>query len=441
MPGSGLLVISIDGLNPSYVIEADKYGLKIPHLRRIMKEGVYATGVRGVLPTVTYPSHTTMLTGVLPVKHGIYSNVTFDPENKNASGWYWFAEDIRVPTLWSAAAKAGYVVGSVSWPVSVSADGVTYLIPEYWRSMKGADDVKNTRALSSPGLLSKLEKKHGKYIVDLDVAVPGDWMRTRYAASIIRDKRAQVMTLHLAALDHIEHDTGPATASAFAALEEIDSMVGELASAIHSIAPRAAVCIVSDHGMAKIDHELNLLAAFVKAGLVTLGEGRTPFGMPVVTDWKAQVWNNSGSAAIVLKDPNDKATHDKVRQLLTMLAADPVNGIAAVLDRTAIGKLGGAPVASFWVDMKPGFTISSNPAAKETVRSVAVRGTHGYAPTHEVMRASFFLSGSGIKQGLNLGEIEMRHFAPTLARHLGITLDTADLKPMEVFTTSPLPPN
>ena len=74
-----LLLVSIDGMRPDYVLEADAHGLQIPHLRRLLAEGAHATGVRGVLPTVTYPSHTTILTGVWPAKHGIYTNTTFDP--------------------------------------------------------------------------------------------------------------------------------------------------------------------------------------------------------------------------------------------------------------------------------------------------------------------------------------------------------------------------
>jgi len=76
-------MISIDGMRPDYVTQADSHGLRIPALRALMKAGAYATGVRGVLPTVTYPSHTTLLTGVSPSKHGIYANATFDPLHKN----------------------------------------------------------------------------------------------------------------------------------------------------------------------------------------------------------------------------------------------------------------------------------------------------------------------------------------------------------------------
>lgn len=74
-----VLLISIDGLQPADVIDAEKRGLDIPNLKRFVTEGTYASGVKGVLPTVTYPSHATLLTGVSPSKHGIIGNTSFDP--------------------------------------------------------------------------------------------------------------------------------------------------------------------------------------------------------------------------------------------------------------------------------------------------------------------------------------------------------------------------
>jgi predicted AlkP superfamily pyrophosphatase or phosphodiesterase len=429
---SGLLLISIDGLNPAYVTEADKYGLKIPNLRKLLDEGAHASGVSGVLPTVTYPTHTTMLTGVWPAKHGIYNNVTFDPLQTNLGGWYWYSEDVKVPTLWDSAAKAGYVVGSVAWPVSVGARGVHHLIPEYWRAMTTEDDLKLLRGLSSPGLLADLQAKHGKYIIDLDVATPGDWMRTRYAASIIREKRARMVTIHLASLDHIEHDTGPVSEKAFAALEEIDKMVGVLAEAIRSVARNAAICVVSDHGMARVDHELNLRTAFVEAGLITPASAQRPAGSPAIADWKAQPWIAGGSAAILLKDPIDKETVAKVSALLQKLASDPSNGISGILDRKAIAALGGSPEAEFWVDLQPGFAMGAAMTGP-VQRAVAVKGTHGYAPTHPEMTAAFFLSGPGIRKGDSLGRIDLRSIASTLAKVLDVSLPGADLKPLPVF--------
>src|SRR6202158_6376646 len=123
-------MISIDGLRPDYITAADAHGAKVPNLRRFLKEGAYAEGVAGVVPTVTYPSHTTLMTGVWPAKHGILANTTFDPLQKNYQGWYWYNEDIRVPTLWDAAAQAGRVTASVQWAVT-RGGAINSTLPEF----------------------------------------------------------------------------------------------------------------------------------------------------------------------------------------------------------------------------------------------------------------------------------------------------------------------
>jgi predicted AlkP superfamily pyrophosphatase or phosphodiesterase len=128
-----VLMISVDGLKPEYVLDADAHGLKIPFLRSLLRDGAYARGVTGVWPTVTYPSHTTLLTGVAPAEHGIYNNLEFDPKNTFANAWYWYGQRIRAPTLWQAAHEAGLSTASIGWPVSVGATAVDFLIPEYWR--------------------------------------------------------------------------------------------------------------------------------------------------------------------------------------------------------------------------------------------------------------------------------------------------------------------
>ena len=425
-----LIVLSIDGLRPDYIQDADKYGLKIPTLRQLVAHGVHASGVRGVLPTVTYPSHTTMLTGVWPAKHGIYSNTTFDPEAKNKDGWYWYSEDIRTPTLWDAASKAGYTVGSVSWPVSVGAKSVRYLIPEYWRAMT-PDDLKLLRALSTPGLMADLQKTAGPYTTNLDDAIPGDWDRTRYAAALIRQKHVDFLTFHFAAFDHLEHAAGPFSPIALSTLEEIDKMVAMLVEAVRSGTPKAIVCIVSDHGFAKVDHVFNLDQAFVKAGLIRVKSKQGSLDSSGVTSWKAEPWSSGGSAAIVLKDKSDPAVRQQVKGLLERLAAEPGNGIAKILDRSEIATLGGTPEAEFFVDMMPGYVIGGV-LDGPLVQAVSLRGAHGYSPTHPEMRAYFLISGPGIREGLDIGDIDMRSIAPTLANVLGVPFPSAELKPLPI---------
>jgi predicted AlkP superfamily pyrophosphatase or phosphodiesterase len=421
-----LLVISLDGMGPDYVLKADEHHLKIPHLRRLLADGAHASSVRGVLPTVTYPSHTTILTGVWPIKHGIYSNVVTDPLGKNLDGWYWYAEDIRVPTLWDAAARAGMKVGSVSWPVSVGAKGITYLIPEYWRAPKGPDDLKLLRAISTPGLINEIQSQAGPYVTDLDAGIDGDRQRTRYAVAILREKKVQLMTVHLAALDHVEHASGPFSPESKAALEQLDQQLGELEDAARSAHGNVIICVVSDHGFARTDHRLNILKPFVDSGLVTLDSAHK------VTAWKAFPKTDGGSSAILLKDPHDDATRGQVSALLKRLAADPANGIIRIIDAREAAASGGNPEAAFWVDMKLNFDVAANQSPQ--VEAKTIGGTHGYFPSHPELLASFLLSGPGIKRAADLGSIDMRSIAPTLARCLGLKFTTGDLEALPVFT-------
>src|SRR5882757_7614448 len=84
-----VLLISIDGLRPDAVTQADRHALQIPNLRRFVTEGAFAEGVIGVYPTLTLPSHTTIVTGVDPSVHGIVSNSIFDPLHVSEEGNLW----------------------------------------------------------------------------------------------------------------------------------------------------------------------------------------------------------------------------------------------------------------------------------------------------------------------------------------------------------------
>lgn len=83
-----VILISIDGLMPSACTDP-ALAPYTPNLRALARDGVWADGVVGVLPTVTYPSHTTLITGVEPARHGIYDNQIFDPEGRSNGEWSW----------------------------------------------------------------------------------------------------------------------------------------------------------------------------------------------------------------------------------------------------------------------------------------------------------------------------------------------------------------
>src|SRR5215207_8929300 len=85
-----VVLISVDGMGNDLLLHADELGLKIPHMRRLMREGTLAEGALSVVPSVTFTAHTTMITGVDPVRHGVVNNTIFDPGSVKGAGLYIF---------------------------------------------------------------------------------------------------------------------------------------------------------------------------------------------------------------------------------------------------------------------------------------------------------------------------------------------------------------
>lgn len=431
-----VLMISIDGLKPAYVTQADARGLKVPYLRSMMNNGTYADGVIGVWPTLTYPSHTTLVTGVSPSEHGIYSNLQFDPELHNGGAWNWYADEIRVPTLWHAAHNVGLRTASIGWPVTVGAHDVDWLIPEFWRTEGPASgsnpaDRLLIGALAHPRkILGELEPVAGPYMMGNDATVAGDETKTRYALEILRKYKPALMTLHLSALDENEHTHGVFSSEAKQTLEAIDGMVARLAKQELANDPSAVVMVVSDHGFMNLTHVVNLQVPFIKAGLMQYKTDPASKAQTIV--WKAQPWMAGGMAAIMLKDPNDQQTEKQVRAMLAHLAADPENGIAQVFDHNGLAQLGAFPDAACLVVLKAGYYAGFGTSGALVARVRNVFGSHGFSPQYPEMHASFFAVGASVAHHRDLGVIDMRQIAPTVARILAAPMQTAKAQPLHL---------
>ena len=417
-----VLLISVDGLKPEAILEADQHGLKVPNLRALAADGAYATGVRGVLPTLPYPSHMTLMTGASPARHGIYANTTFDPYDRNEKGWYWYAEDGRAETLWDAAAAVHLTTANVYWPTSVGAH-VTWNLPQIWRTGT-ADDLKLQRALSTPGLEQSLSASLGRYPGGMDETVTEDQVRSRFAIRLIETRHPDFMTVYFTGLDTEQHSSGPFSAASDRVLEQIDSLIGELRAAADKAAPgRDVFCVVSDHGFAAVEHDVNLHSAFLEAGLFSVN------GEHKIVSWKAIPWLAGGMAAVMLADPGDAAVRARVSELLARLAGDPHNGIERIVPQDAIAPGSGFPEAAFLVLLKIGYEVGPG-RASPLISAPSNAGMHGYSPDHAEMRSSFFLVGPHVPAGRSLGEIDMRRIAPTLAKIMGTSLKQAELDPL-----------
>src|SRR5262245_51172245 len=311
-----LIMISIDGLVPDYYLEPARLGLQIPNMVKMKLGGSYAMGVEGVFPTVTYPSHTTMITGVRPALHGIIQNRIFEaPTETQTKEWYWFAKALKTETLWSMAKKAGLVTANVGWPVTVGAD-IDYNVPEI-SDPEGTPRGTRTAQYATPGLMAKALPEAG----GPDDTTDG--RRCAISEYIINTYKPNLMLIHIIELDGVHHKSGPRTPPAIAMAERMDAYVGRVIEATRKagIFDKTTFFLVSDHGFADVTKKYEPNVVLVKEKLITLGADGKP------SDWKAAAWPAGGSCAIVLRDPNDKETAARVNEIFSRIAASkgPIN--------------------------------------------------------------------------------------------------------------------
>jgi predicted AlkP superfamily pyrophosphatase or phosphodiesterase len=245
--------------------------------------------------------------------------------------------------------------------------------------------------------------------------------------ALMQRYRPGLLTIYLASLDHQQHQDGPDAPTARAVLTALDAIVGRLVSAHHKVYPKGVVALVSDHGFQEVSRETNLHRAFIDAGLIKLdAEGK-------IGTWEAMPVSEDGSASIILARPDDMALVEQVGKVLAALQADPASGVARIAGRAEIAAMGGNPAASFYLAFVPGTAAGDFHGADAPLYGKPQsRGTHGYFPALPAMRSTFMVMGPGIARGRNLGEIDMRAIAPTLARIIGARLDSAEKPPIDL---------
>ena len=405
------VLVSIDGLMPDYFLKADEIGLKIPNLRRLMREGAYGR-VIGVLPTVTYPSHTTLITGVTPRVHGISSNTVLDPLGIAAEAWQWFASDIRVPTLVSAARQRGLTSAAVSWPVSVGLEA-DWNLPEFWRPGSSHPfDLRLLDLASTPGLRRKVEEDRGSpFPYPLT-----EQERADAAVYILKTHRPNLLLLHIFALDSAQHQHGPMTPEANEAVEKSDAVLGRLFETIEAagLSSRTAFVVASDHGFLPVSRSLKPNVVLREAGLVKLDDKGK------VASWEAFFHADGGSAALRLPAEADPALVERIRALFEPRVSAE-GGLREILDARAAAAFGGPEGVVLVLNAREGFSLSGSLQGEWSSPSTS-KGTHGYAPNRDEMHASLLLRGPGLRQKGNLGTVRMTAIAPTLARYLGLDL-------------------
>jgi predicted AlkP superfamily pyrophosphatase or phosphodiesterase len=419
-----VLIVTIDGMKPETYTEPDAHGLKVPTLREMVRNGASSDGAQSVMPTVTYPSHTSMVTGANPETHGIYTNTAWDPLNQNSGGWRWYTEDIRVPTLWQLARQEGLRTALIHWPVTTGAQADLNL-PEYWRASV-PEDMKLVRALSTPGIFEKVAKEFPDFKPDVPPLDLTDAIWTDAACYAIENLKPNLLLLHLAMVDHWEHEKGPFSAEANAATETADVQIARLISSAKKVGTwqTSVLVILSDHGFAPISQEMRPGVLLQQKGLITLdAKGR-------ITDWMASEIIDGGSAYLYVKDPNDDATRTALRNIFEPLAGAEGSGIRRIASHDEVLGMGGDPNAFLALEAADGTSFAAGYAGDLKGQSRG-GGTHGYFPDRKEMRASMVIYGPAIGPG-KIGHARLIDVAPTVAAWLGLKLGKTDGSPLAV---------
>jgi predicted AlkP superfamily pyrophosphatase or phosphodiesterase len=372
LPARPLLVISIDGLDHRYLRDADKLGLKIPNLRKLVKDGAWADGgVVGVVPTVTFPSHTSIITGVRPDQHGILNN---NRPKEDGGERYFFASFLKVPTLADAAHEAGLRVGGVHWPVTVDSKSFDWDFPEHFKKRQGAGmDWAATAEKSTPGLIEKMTAKYPSMAIEwID-----DRIRALATIYLLKYEKPDLLLLHLIDHDSEAHETGPFSVHAKAMVERTDELLGDIMAAKPA---NMAVALVSDHGFERIDEVVNI---------------------------RTQVQGNLNVTRTMVTT-DDPVALDGLRALRTSREI-PAGEWRRFFPNTP------KPLGAFETPPHQLFAVDAAAPASTKI----LHGDHGLWPLRPDYRSTFVLWTPG-GRGARIGEVDMLSLAGRLAQVLNV---------------------
>jgi len=441
-PADHVVLVSIDGLAAFYF---DDPRAELPTLRRLAARGGRATGMETSFPSVTWPSHTSLVTGVPPGRHGVLGNNVWsrelgrefvyigDPERTQPQA-------VRAPTLYDAVHASGRTAAGIIWPCTSDAASLRWIMPD-----AGRRDL--IERFTTPGLVAELAT------AGIDISRLAEWgwskehgpqrdaLSTDVAIHLLERHGPALVLLHIIHVDGVQHAHGPRSPEAYIALAEVDRLLAKLETAIASppLAGRATLVVVSDHGFAPVRRVIRPNVELHRLGLVDLDEppaapaAAGAAAAPKPTARRAWAVAQGGGCFVSILD---EAT---LAELPTIAAAlGSLEGVERVIMPDEFAALGLAdpaenPEAAHLVlAAKPGWAFVGD-VTGEVVGDGrdAYRGTHGHLPHHDFMHATFVAAGAGIRPATELGTIRNVDVAPTVARLLGVPLPTASGRVLE----------
>jgi len=417
--GPIVVMITIDGF-PARALNDPR--LPMPTLRMLEVNGAHADAMQPVNPTVTWPNHTALITGVNASVHHVIANglVVFPADGSAPEIKPWVSKDdlVHARTLYDAAAEKGMTTGQVDWVAIYGAKNVRWEFGE-----KPSTDSPIAKDLIAQ-----------KLVTEDQVATFGaksspawrDEIWTDAAIDILTQHTPNLLLLHLLETDTLQHEYAPLTPAAYAAYAYADSCIARVVNAARSagLLDRITFILTSDHGFGTITHEIRPNVALVDRGLLQMKNG----------GYKGDVWflPEGGEASLFIRDDTKRAA--LVQELKTYFATVPgvaggyTNEEAQKFGIPASGSTDQAP--DLYLTALPGYSFNGGTQGPMTSDLASPRGTHGYLNTDPDMEALFIISGAHIRPGIDLGSITNLRVAPTIAKILDVSLPAAKEGPL-----------
>tara|TARA_B100000315_G_scaffold260939_1_gene328100 strand:+ start:38847 stop:40052 length:1206 start_codon:yes stop_codon:yes gene_type:complete len=386
------------------------------NFKRLKHGGTHIQEVTTVFPSLTYPSHTSMITGVLPKDHGIIHNTLFDSTAKFKK-WYWYSDSIRTPTVFNLAKEKDLVTAGVSWSVSVGGP-FNYLVPEIKSESDDISTLQVVRKHDKPWWLIEYFALSGKLDVG-DDATEGftrDLNLHKMFKTLFRKKLPHLTGYHIIQTDFHQHDYGKNSQEAFEAYMFADSLIGSVLNLITELNQwdYTTVIVTGDHGFVDHNTRINLNALLVENGFINVQEDGT------VKDWNAFCHSAGGSAFIRLKNPNDDKTKGKLKKLLEeshyweFFNSDELPEVCQ-----------NYIPAEFVLISNPGyyFTRVWESQFLEQING----GSHGGDPSNPELKTTFFAIGRRIEEGVVLEKMHITQVAAVIAELLDLPLNTSSV--------------
>jgi len=422
------LVLSMDAM----VHEDVEYMLTKPHFSRIMKKCAKVEKVHGIYPSLTYPAHTSLMTGCYPGKHGIYNNTPFETHKDGITHWYLYHKSIRTEDLFAAAKRAGCSTAAVYWPITGCNPNIDHVINEYFFYYPD-EDVPETFAGQGSDEVALQAIRENMHRYPTNRGSQGSLLTSEFddfimgcTCSLIRNVQPDVLLIHNCHLDTLRHRNGVFDPILKEGLDQMDKWLGEVIETMEQagVYDDTNFVILSDHGQLDVTRRIKINALLRQRGFLDIAPNGTLY------DWQAYAQYNGMSASIYLRDPHNEALRAKVYDYLLQLEKEGTWGISKIYTVEEVReRYGTYGPFSFMVE-----TDGSSSFTEEWTEPVIdhpfAKAMHGYAP-EKGPQPIFLGHGPSFLEGATLHTAKLVDVAPTLARILGQKMPQAQGRCME----------